>query len=81
MDVTGGAKLEEVKVEENKPEIKTDATVRIITTAVGTFGKNGLVPVGTRAEIDIAAYSDVWMKPATKAEGAKIAKYREAKGE
>ena len=36
--------------------------IEIITTAPGTFGPEGVVPVGTRRLIDPELFSDKWMR-------------------
>lgn len=38
--------------------------VEIITTAPGTLGPAGIVPVGTRAKLPIDSFSYNWMMPA-----------------
>lgn len=76
-EVTGGAQVEEVEVALNAPPQDDGNTLDIITTAPGTFGVMGIVPVGTREFINPAAFSAAWMKPATKKAEAVLDRYRE----
>lgn len=75
IEMQGGAKVVEVTIEPAVPErAESEATVNVVTTAPGTMGPGGIVAVGTKATIEIGAYSSNWMKPATKADAAKLAK-------
>lgn len=69
-----GAVASEVAVEPVVPEVTTppEATITIVTTAKGTLGAGGIVPVGTVAEIAVTAFSANWMKPKTQADKKKI---------
>ncbi|MGL6210517.1 MAG: hypothetical protein ACRC14_11885 [Paracoccaceae bacterium] len=66
VDVTGGVTQSEVEVEPIVPEV-ADApdTVKVVTTAKGTLGIGGIVPIGTEATIAIQAFSATWMRPKT----------------
>jgi hypothetical protein len=39
-------------------------TVNVVTTAPGVWGVDGVIPVGTRMEVPVEAFSANWMKPA-----------------
>ena len=58
-----------------------EASVTVITTAKGTLGPGGIVPIGTECEVAISAFSKAWMKPKTKADADKIAAAHAAKTE
>lgn len=61
-----------------EPESQPEADPRlidIVTTQIGAFGPEGLAPVGTRKMILPEDYSANWMRPATKAAAAKLAKH------
>lgn len=62
-EIVGGAVVTEAKVEPVVPSASGE-TVRIVTTALGTLGPGGIIKVGTEAEINVAAFSAAWMKPA-----------------
>lgn len=57
----------------------TEDEFDVVTTAPGTLGPQGIVPVGTRTTVPSRMFSKHWMKPATQASGKKIAAYLEAK--
>lgn len=49
--------------------VATDApddkeTIDVVTTAIGTFGVDGIAPIGTRRAIHYSAFAESWMKPA-----------------
>jgi hypothetical protein len=68
-----GAKVETVEITPNVPDVSgADDTMEIVTTAPGTFGVGGIVKVGERFTIAVSAYSKNWMRPATKADAAKV---------
>lgn len=46
------------------PEAEAPKTVNIVTTALGVWGAQGLVEVGTKMEIPVEAFSANWMKAA-----------------
>lgn len=67
--VEGGAKVETVAIEPIVPAApEGEPTIDIITTGPGTFGPQGVVPVGTKATIPAGLYSPTWMRPADEAE-------------
>ncbi len=45
-------------------EADAPKTVNIVTTAVGAWGAQGLIPVGTKMEVSVEAFSANWMKAA-----------------
>lgn len=51
-------------------------TMDVFTTALGTVGIKGIVPVGSRQTISPAAFSEKWMKPCTINDSKKLTKYR-----
>lgn len=60
----GGAAVSYVDIEPVAPEIpESEVTVNVVTTAPGTLGPQGIVPVGTKATIPLTLYSVNWMKP------------------
>lgn len=44
------------------PDIQDKGGIRIVTTAVGA-GPRGLIPIGTKMTVDLAAFSAKWMRP------------------
>ena len=69
----GGAAVSQVEIEPIAPEVpESEATVNIITTALGTLGPQGVAPVGTKATILLTAYSVNWMKPASIGDANKV---------
>jgi len=51
---------------ESPDDVPTDAeTIDIVTTALGTFGAEGIAPVGTKRPIHYTAFAETWMKPAS----------------
>lgn len=79
-NIVGGAAAEEKTVKPIAPQVITgDDTVNIVSTAPGTFGPEGIAPVGTKATIKVLAFSSEWMAPATKADAEKIAAAKAAK--
>lgn len=78
--VSGGAQETEVTIVPLAPEVEeSEATVNVVTSAPGTLGPEGIVAVGTKATVALSAYSKNWMRPATKADDAKIKKFLAAK--
>lgn len=73
VEVVGGAKVEAVEQKSPVPEVEGD-TVQVITTAPGTLGPGGIVPIGTKASVKVRHFSKNWMRPATAADAAKIKK-------
>lgn len=79
-NIVGGAAVEEKSVKPIAPEVASgDDTVNIVTTAQGTFGPEGIASVGTKATVNISAFSEAWMAPASKADAEKIAAAKAAK--
>lgn len=69
----GGAAVSQVEIEPIAPEVpESEATVNIVTTALGTLGPQGVAPVGTKATILLTAYSVNWMKPASIGDANKV---------
>lgn len=69
----GGAAVSHVEIEPIAPEVpESEATVNIVTTALGTLGPQGVAPVGTKATILLTAYSVNWMKPASIGDANKV---------
>lgn len=63
-----------VRVEAEEDDEPT-GKVKIVTTAKGVLDHfQGIAPVGTEAEIDIARFSDRWMEPASAADKRKLVK-------
>ena len=50
--------------------------IDIITTDRGTFGLEGIAPVGTRRSIHYTAFSEKWMKPANLMSQQRLKKLR-----
>lgn len=62
---------DDVKTEEPKgdPEL-----VNIITTDRGTFGPEGIAPIGTRRTIHFTAFAPSWMNPASVGDASRLKK-------
>lgn len=76
-DILGGAQVEEVEEVRMAPPESPANTLEIVTTALGTFGPLGIVPVGWRGYINPAAFSSNWMRPATKKAEDHLRRFRE----
>lgn len=61
--VIGGAQQNTVTVEPIAPPVTGDDVIMVRTTAPGTLGPGGIVPVGTKCKIALSAYSANWMAP------------------
>jgi hypothetical protein len=68
------AENEGQEAEAASPEDKE--MVDIVTTDRGTFGPEGLAPVGTKRTIHYTAFSDKWMKPANLMSQQRLKKLR-----
>ena len=77
--VSGGAQSQVVQVEVNQPAETEENTIPVITTALGSFGMLGIAAIGSTANVTLQAFSDQWMRPATKAGAKALKKYREAR--
>jgi hypothetical protein len=76
----GGAKVSTQKPASAVPEGPEDG-FEVVSTALGTRGSGGIVPVGTRFKISDEAYSPAWMKPVFKKDEARAAKAAAMKDE
>ncbi len=73
--VIGGAVVKDVPIIPVAPEVpESDQTVNVVTYAPGTLSAAGIVAVGTKATVNISAYSVNWMRPASKEDAAKLKK-------
>ena len=77
-DMQGGGVVETVTVEVPEGTPAHDG-IEVITTAPGTLSAAGIIPVGTKMQIEGAKYSARWMAPAT-AKAAKMIDAMNKKG-
>lgn len=54
-------------------------TINITVFERGTLGPAGIEAIGSKHDILPEVFSDVWMRPTTKADAAKLAKWRDLK--
>lgn len=72
LEMQGGAVVTKVAIQPVTGPEPEGETVEVITTAPGTMGLLGIVPVGTRAKIAPEAFSKHWMRPATRTAAKKL---------
>ena len=77
---------EDVNAEQAEAEAKAaeqaaaKGMINIITTDRGTFGLEGIAPVGTKRLIHFTEFSEKWMKPADLISAQRLKKLRKEEG-
>lgn len=77
ISLTGTETETEIRALVEAPKVEAPKTVPVVATSRGALPVSGIVEVGTQFEIEPAAFSAAWMRPANPAaaKAIKAAKY------